>query len=90
MVCLSQNIVIGLLHIPTGSRTIGPPNSYKYWWLRSPDTYVGFDYGGVVWSVTPDGDVVNYYNSYVDNSYGRKKIAVHMAYHRGIWCQLEW
>ena len=50
--------------VPTVSRAIGPPNPYKYWWLRSPST--GWDVS--VGYVDPSGDV---YGNNVNDSYGR-------------------
>ena len=52
--------------IPTVSRTIGSPNPYNYWWLRSP--YTGNISGAYL--VSPDGGVYVGFD-YVDNSYGR-------------------
>lgn len=44
------------------------PNSFKKWWLRSPDTNV-FDASDCAWNVRHFGDV-DYYNGVWD-SYGR-------------------
>lgn len=53
--------------IPTVSRAIGPPNPYKYQWLRSPNTYYSYS----AWYVTLSGAVDNYNDNYdVNSSYG--------------------
>ena len=54
--------------IPTASRVIRPPNPYKKWWLRSPNTIYGFS----AWLVNPSGGVNSYGgNDGVYSSYGR-------------------
>ena len=53
--------------IPTVSRTIGSPNPYNYWWLRSPVT----DYSSYAYLVSPSGDVYSYGDYHVYDSCGR-------------------
>ena len=65
--------IISSVIIPTVSRAIGPPNSYKYWWLRSPDTYGGSD----AYYVRSDGDVDYGIDIVYYNSYGRFTFAEH-------------
>ena len=63
--------------IPTGYRAIGPPNPYKYWWLRSLCT----DYYYNACHVDQDGYIGTYdgYHDYVDVSYGHKNRRARMV-----------
>ena len=63
----SASAIATMSAFPTGSRVIGPPNPYKYWWLRSP--YTGTTVHA--YYVRSDGDVdFNGYTVY-NVSYGR-------------------
>lgn len=59
-------------HIPTVSSVISPPNLYKYWWLRSPNTDVFYH----AYLVFPSGDVSYLIVYDVYNSYGKDEAAL--------------
>ena len=72
--------------LPTVSRAIGPPNHYKYWWLRSPMTggdvseFLVISSGNIYF--TDDSGSSVYNNSY-GRSYNRRALKV------GMWHQLQ-
>ena len=67
---------------PTVSRAIEPPNPYKYWWLRSPNTVWDDNYAHFV---DPDGDVYDYNSYSVTRSYGRLLDSLFQIYPKYWW-----